>query len=152
LPLSNKDLVFLLAGQLSLVSLLVDRAMIQNNTQNIIKGVKEMLKQFRMKKVLAILLAVLFVTSLTAVAVSARGGGHGGWGGGHGGWGGGHGGYGNGYGGYGGWGGGGWGGYGGYGGWGGYGGYGGWGYGFGYPWYGSYGYGIGYGGCGSYII
>jgi len=45
--------------------------------------VKEMLKQFRMKKVLAILLAVLFVVSLTAVATSARGGGggHGGAGG-----------------------------------------------------------------------
>jgi hypothetical protein len=39
--------------------------------------------KLRMKKVLAVLLAVLFVTSLSAVAVSARGGGghHGGWGG-----------------------------------------------------------------------
>jgi len=56
---------------------------------DIIKGVKEMLKQNRMKKVLAVLLAVLFVTSLSAVAASARGGhgGHG-WGGGWGGWGG----------------------------------------------------------------
>jgi len=51
-----------------------------------------MLKQSssRMKKALAVLLAVLFVASLTAVAVSARGGGgwggRGGWGG-YGGWG-----------------------------------------------------------------
>jgi hypothetical protein len=42
----------------------------------------------RMKKTIAILLAVLFVTSLSAVAAVAPGGGHGGWGGFDGGWGG----------------------------------------------------------------
>ena len=56
----------------------------------ITQGGNHILKQssIRMKKLLAVLLAVLFVTSLTAVAVSARGGhGGGGWGRGCGGYG-----------------------------------------------------------------
>jgi len=68
--------------EINLDFLFLDLINLNNN-----KGVKYMLKQSssRMKKALAVLLAVLFVASLTAVAVSARGGG--GWGG-RGGWGG----------------------------------------------------------------